>query len=138
MTTSIQIPCDGECFDSWDILAVGSRYWKCPNENRCVHSEKFCNVDKGEYEIDRNLCSGYFKQSRELCENPDKYNFKPACGVGQVQCKGHRTGENFIVIVTNASLSVSISFVNSLKSFGPKWNPLCIQSEAKQSLGGFW
>ncbi len=43
-----------------------------------------------------------------------------------------------IVIVSNAYLSVSISFVNSLKTVCPKWNPLCIQSEAKQSLGGFW
>jgi hypothetical protein len=43
-----------------------------------------------------------------------------------------------IVIVSNASLSVSISFVNSLKSICPKWNPLCIRSKAKRSLGGFW
>ncbi len=36
-------------------------------------------------------CSNLFDQSKELCENPEKYHFKVACPQGHsVQCKGHR------------------------------------------------
>ncbi len=37
------------------------------------------------------ICLDSSDQSRELCENPEKYHLKPACS--EVQCSGHRRGQ---------------------------------------------
>jgi len=37
-------------------------------------------------------CSDWFDQSKELCENPEKYHLKVDCSFG-TQCSGHRKGQ---------------------------------------------
>ncbi len=42
--------------------------------------------------VKNKTCSDLFDQSKELCENPEKYNLKVDCPYG-LQCMGHRKGQ---------------------------------------------
>ncbi len=43
--------------------------------------------------VKNKTCSDLFDQSKELCENPEKYHLKVDCPPFGLQCSGHRKGQ---------------------------------------------
>jgi hypothetical protein len=101
-------PCDGKClsdvhgflnysyagkpYPSYESV-LKETYWKCPNDNKCISSFKFCssyNHPNPYYGLGLR-CPHRVEVSREVCENPNKYNISLNCEErGLFSCKGHR------------------------------------------------
>jgi len=67
-------------------------YWKCPYEEKCISSDNFCNNIERAIPGPRDKCRNNVQKSREVCDNPDKYNFELNCtSKNLIFCPGNKT-----------------------------------------------
>ena len=96
-------PCDnGRCRGFMSVFqpqVVGNdlnhyidTYWKCPDEEKCISSDHFCNNIMRSPPSPRDTCFNDAQKSRIFCENPDKFNFNLNCSSNNlIFCPGNKT-----------------------------------------------
>jgi len=104
-----EMPCHGKClsdqygiithshtgqFNNKSEITAHETYWKCPYDERCVSSFKFCSSFNFPNENVAALisCPDNAEVSRNVCEQPLKYNISLNCNErGLFKCTGHRS-----------------------------------------------
>ena len=79
--------------DSYPPADITDTYYKCPNEDLCISSNKMCKgLGDAKIAPSDDACDKESHLSREFCDHPDKYGITLNCSTNsRIQCPGNKT-----------------------------------------------